>query len=77
MSRSRVWIVLAAAFVLPFAALLGQDRFTEMIGVTEVQGPVRVLVKGQPLAGLTRDDFEIYDRGVLQDIVGFVSRDRS
>ena len=66
-------------FVVPFVVLLavlaapatGQDRFTETIGVTEVQVPVRVLAKGKPLAGLTREDFEIYDLGERREIVGF------
>ena len=48
-----------------------QDRFSDQIEVTEVEVPVRVLVKGQPLAGLQQDDFVLYDKGELQSIVGF------
>lgn len=46
-----------------------------MIAVTEVEVPVRVLVKGKPLAGLTQADFELYDQGELQSIVGFEVRE--
>ncbi|MDX1501306.1 MAG: VWA domain-containing protein [Thermoanaerobaculia bacterium] len=47
------------------------ERFSERIAVTEVEVPVRVLVRGEPLAGLTRDDFVLLDRGEPQEIVGF------
>ena len=56
-------------------ALPAQERFSDRIAVTEVEEPVRVLIKGQPLSGLTQDDFELYDEGVLQDILGFEERD--
>jgi VWFA-related protein len=47
------------------------ERFSDMISVTEVEVPVRVLIKGQPVLGLTRENFEIYDKGELRTIVGF------
>lgn len=49
----------------------GQDRFSDLVEVTEVEVPVRVLVKGKPLAGLKQGDFELYDEGKRQTIVGF------
>ena len=67
-----------AVFLLCLAgagSLCGQERFSDMIAVTEVEVPVRVLVKGKPLAGLTRTDFELYDQGELKSIVGFEVRD--
>ena len=51
--------------------LAAQDRFSDQIEVTEVEVPVRVLVKGKPLAGLQREDFLLYDEGEPQSIVGF------
>lgn len=60
---------------LPLAAAQAQERFSEKIAVTEVEVPVRVLAKGKPVAGLTREDFELYDDGDLQTIVGFEVRD--
>ncbi len=47
------------------------ETFAERISVTEVQVPVQVLVDGLPVRGLTRESFEIYDRGVRQEILGF------
>ena len=51
--------------------LTAQDRFSDQIEVTEVEVPVRVLVKGKPLAGLQQEDFLLYDEGEPQSIVGF------
>lgn len=48
-----------------------QDRFSDLVEVTEVEVPVRVLVKGKSLAGLQQGDFELFDEGKLQTIVGF------
>ncbi len=49
----------------------GAEVFAERIAVTEVQVPVQVLVDGLPVRGLTRESFEIYDRGIRQEILGF------
>lgn len=56
---------------------MAQDRFSDLVEVTEVEVPVRVLVKGKPLAGLQQDDFELYDEGELQTIVGFRAQEQS
>lgn len=63
-----VWCL---AIWLGAAIAPAQERFSERIAVTEVEVPVRVLLKGQPMAGLGRDDFELYDRGEQQRILGF------
>ena len=47
------------------------EQYSESLEVTVVEVPVRVLVKGEPVAGLTRQDFEVYDQGVLQPITAF------
>lgn len=63
---------LASLFLLGCAIpAVAQDRFSDLVEVTEVEVPVRVLIKGKPLAGLQQDDFELYDEGKLQTIVGF------
>ena len=66
---------LALMLTAPLGTLRAQERFSDMIAVTEVEVPVRVLAKGKPVAGLTREDFELYDGGELQTIVGFEERD--
>ncbi|MGB6334538.1 MAG: VWA domain-containing protein [Thermoanaerobaculia bacterium] len=68
-------IALALMLAAPLGTLRAQERFSDMIAVTEVEVPVRVLAKGKPVAGLTREDFELYDGGALQTIVGFEVRD--
>ena len=47
------------------------ERFSDMISVTEVEVPVRVLIKGKPLLGLHVENFELYDKGALRPLVGF------
>lgn len=48
-----------------------ETTFSDSIAVTEVEVPVRVLWKGKPLAGLTRQNFEVLDKGQPQTITGF------
>ena len=55
----------------PPAKSFEEQRFSDMISVTEVEVPVRVLVKGKPLLGLTAENFEIFDKGEPRPIVGF------
>lgn len=71
---SKKWSRVAALGLLCLpvgTALPAQDRFTDQIEVTEVEVPVRVLIKGKPLAGLSREDFRLYDEGEPQSIIGF------
>jgi VWFA-related protein len=59
-------------------AMAAEDsRFAERITVTEVEIPVRVLVDGRPLRGLTAEHFELFDRGVRQEILSCEERDLS
>jgi VWFA-related protein len=48
-----------------------RDAVTDRISVTVVEIPVQVVRKGEPVRGLSIDDFEVYDRGELQEIVSF------
>jgi VWFA-related protein len=65
--------ILAGALlsVLLCPAVLPAQSFGEEISVTEVDIPVRVLRGTDPLRGLTADDFEVFDDGERQEIVGF------
>lgn len=63
-----------AAQVTPEDTPLSSEQYSETLEVTVVEVPVRVLVKGEPVAGLTREDFEIYDQGALQEITAFESQ---
>jgi VWFA-related protein len=48
-----------------------QDRIVEKVTVTNVEVPVRVLYKGKPVAGLSKDDFIIYENKKQMAINGF------
>jgi VWFA-related protein len=78
MTRTR----LAAATPAPLLALLAvsflalpssaqSGRFGEEISITEIEIPVQVLRRGEPVRGLSADDFEVYDDGVRRDVEGF------
>ncbi len=69
--KSRNPGLVGLALLMCAGSVEGQDRFSDLVEVTEVEVPVRVLVKGKPLAGLQQSDFEVYDEGQLQTIVGF------
>jgi VWFA-related protein len=75
MRQRRAWAVIPALFIL--GAALGtavpdaQDRPQEQVTVTAVEIPVRVLLNGEPVKGLTKDDFDVYEDGVRQSITGF------
>ena len=65
---------LLAAQVTSESVPPSSEQYSETLEVTVVEVPVRVLVKGEPVAGLTREDFEIYDEGELQEITAFESQ---
>ena len=70
-----IWLGLAALFLaavaLPVAAQKGQQAFTETTEVVVVEIPVQVVKDGQPVRGLTVNDFEVLDGRKKQEIVGF------
>jgi VWFA-related protein len=45
--------------------------FEDSTSIRIIEVPVRVLQKGDPVRGLTQANFEVYDNGVLQDLIGF------
>ena len=61
-----------ALLVLPSPGLGQTDTFEGQTEVIEVQVPVNVYLRsGEPVRGLTRDDFEIFDRGDRREITDF------
>ncbi|MBM3284582.1 MAG: hypothetical protein FJY81_01780, partial [Candidatus Aminicenantes bacterium] len=53
------------------AGINAQERPQEEVTVTAVEVPVRVLLKGEPVRGLTRESFEVYENGIKQEITQF------
>ncbi len=67
---------ISSLFLIP--ALPGQNAqekehepIVEKVTVTNVEVPVRVLYKGEPVADLTKDDFTIYENRKQVEINGF------
>ena len=48
-----------------------QEKPREVVTVTAVEVPVRVLHKGQVVRNLKKEDFEVYENGVKQEITAF------
>ncbi len=48
-----------------------QERIVEKVTVTNVEVPVRVLYKGEPVADLTKDDFILYENGKKMEVNAF------
>ncbi|REJ73887.1 MAG: VWA domain-containing protein [Acidobacteria bacterium] len=70
--------LLAVALLLAAASSLAQRRqFDDTTTVTLVEVPVQVVVDGDPLKGLTKDNFEIVEGRKKQDIVSFEMVDLS
>ena len=58
--------------VLLLGVPVGAQSFSEATDVVVVEVPVQVLRSdGEPVRGLTVDDFEVYERGKKQKIIGF------
>ncbi len=60
-------VLLFFLFNLNINSVPGQEEVT----VTALEVPVRVIHKGQVVKGLTKEDFEIYENGVKQEITAF------
>lgn len=63
--------------ILALSVLSGQDKPQESVTVTAVEIPVRVFDGNGFVPGLTKDDFEVYENGIRQDISGFEAVSRS
>lgn len=69
-----LFLLTAFAFIhLAFAqaSLSAQQKPQEEVTVTAVEVPVRVLKGDETVKGLNKEDFEIYENGVLQEITAF------
>jgi VWFA-related protein len=55
----------------PASREIADQRFEETTSIYVVEVPVTVLVKGDPVRGLTREDFEILDDGEPREITTF------
>jgi hypothetical protein len=51
-----------------------QEKILEKVTVTNVEVPVRVLQKGKPVTGLTKDDFVLYENKKKVQINGFFTK---
>jgi VWFA-related protein len=56
---------------------LVQDSQDQAVTVTAVEVPVRVYQKGEFVKNLTREDFEVYENGVRQEITAFEIRSKT
>ena len=70
MGRGRALLILGTLLVGSSLAAQ-QSKFEETTTVTVVEVPVQVTVDGAPLRALTKDDFEVFDKGKRQELIGF------
>ncbi|NTU50844.1 MAG: hypothetical protein HGA94_00165 [Candidatus Aminicenantes bacterium] len=64
-----ILVLSSFAFVPP--QVDAQDKPGQAVTVTAVEIPVRVLHKGDPVKGLAKEDFEVFENGVRQSLTGF------
>ncbi len=65
------WTLLIALALLLVPVARGQKNFTETASVVVIEVPVNVTVGGEPVRGLTIENFEVLDGRKPQPIVGF------
>ncbi|HUF78438.1 MAG TPA: VWA domain-containing protein [Thermoanaerobaculia bacterium] len=66
-----VHLAIALLGAVAVAAPAWGQRFGEEISIVEIEIPVQVLRGGDPVAGLTAGDFEVFDDGEPREIVSF------
>ena len=71
--RNRLFIAGLVFSILALACspLRAQDKPGQAVTVTAVEVPVRVLHKGEFVKGLAKEEFEVYENGVKQELTGF------
>ncbi|HYU36159.1 MAG TPA: VWA domain-containing protein [Thermoanaerobaculia bacterium] len=77
---SRLWLGALVAVALTASLAAGPanaQSFTESTQVVVVEVPVQVLRDGEPVRGLTKDDFELYDGRKKVPITSFEALDLS
>lgn len=67
------WFPLLLFFLFDWnsSSVLVQQKLQEEVTVTAVEVPVRLLYHSQAVKNLTKEDFEIYENGILQKITAF------
>jgi VWFA-related protein len=70
-------LAIAVLFAAPLPARAAEPGFTEVTDVVAVEVPVQVLRDGEPVRGLTADDFEVYEGRRKMPITGFEVLDLS
>jgi VWFA-related protein len=63
------WLLALGCWVVPLHA--ATEGFSETVSTVVVEVPVQVVRDGQPVRGLTQDDFAVYDGRHRQKITGF------
>jgi len=74
----RIQLVIVALAVVLLATSLAaapSKKFGETVEVTTVEVPVQVLLDGEPVRGLTADNFKLFDGRKEQQITGFEATD--
>lgn len=70
--RSKLFLASCASWaLLAGPAVAAKPKFGETTTIVVVEVPVQVVRDGEPVTGLTADDFEISDNGKKQAITGF------
>lgn len=66
-------LIIISMFLLNLSVnpIPGQENLQEVATVIAVEVPVRVISKGQFVKNLTKEDFEIFENGIKQDITAF------
>jgi len=68
--KKSIYLLIAVFMILNLSPVPSQpqDRTKQEVSVTAVEVPVRVLAKGETVRNLTKDDFEVYENGILQTV---------
>jgi len=73
-SVSIIW-ALSGCILFPVSlfpeAFYPQEKLREEVAVTAIEVPVRVLLDNQVVKSLAKEDFEVFENGIRQEIFGF------
>ncbi|HYN22584.1 MAG TPA: VWA domain-containing protein, partial [Thermoanaerobaculia bacterium] len=76
-SSSRLVLVVLAVLAVLVSPAQAQEKFSEATDVVVVEVPVQVLRDGEPVRGLTAEDFEVYEGRTKLPVTGFEVLDLS
>ena len=69
--KKYVIILFSLFFLLGHNLSLSQEKVKQEVTVMAVEVPVRVLHKGQVVKDLNKEDFEVFENGIKQEITAF------